>query len=289
MNKFRVLVYGLLLFSSACVMAAESESFSESMADGIRDLYSSGKFFQCADELKKGNYYYKLYPEHWRYLCGCCYFREGLYERAADAGVHSDFYPYGMILASSAFFHRGDYDKSYEAALSVSYDGRMAAEQYDILTARLRPLLFMDDVQGAMKELGLYRSFSGDERAAALEVCIRHRLEVPVKSPSTAMIMSAVVPGSGQLWCGRFSDAFISLAGVCAAAVSGMLLWNRGEHSFSFGAFFAAGLIYCGNIYSAGNSADFYNRRVREKFRQELDSVMPEKDPAEAVDGFIKK
>jgi len=94
--------------------------------------------------------------------------------------------------------------------------------------------------------------------------------ELGYKSPGVAGLLSAALPGAGQLYLGRYQDA------VVAFLLNGAFIWGAVE-AFRRDNDVAGGLLvffelgwYGGNIYSAVGSAHKYNRRLKDDFREEL-------------------
>lgn len=95
--------------------------------------------------------------------------------------------------------------------------------------------------------------------------------ELPQKSPETAGILAAILPGAGHLYCERYRDAGIAF-GLNAAFIWGMV--EAFEHkSYIVGGiltFFELGW-YSGNIYSAVSSAHKYNKKMRQEYLDRLE------------------
>jgi TolA-binding protein/TM2 domain-containing membrane protein YozV len=94
---------------------------------------------------------------------------------------------------------------------------------------------------------------------------------LPRKAPLFAGILSGVLPGSGQLYNGRFGDAVLSfllnslfIAGTVQAA-------HKGQPAIAGVLGFFAAAWYTGNVYSAVNGAHKYNRYQAESFLQDLE------------------
>jgi putative membrane protein insertion efficiency factor len=92
--------------------------------------------------------------------------------------------------------------------------------------------------------------------------------EISSRSPTLSGIMSAILPGSGQVYCGRPGDAAAAfvLTGVFAAAT-----WEAAEEELEIVAGLTAvvGLLfYIGNIYGAVNGAHRYNEESHLQYRQ---------------------
>jgi outer membrane protein assembly factor BamD (BamD/ComL family) len=93
--------------------------------------------------------------------------------------------------------------------------------------------------------------------------------DIPTKNPTTAGILS-IVPGGGQLYCGRYRDAFT------AFALNAGLIWAAWEsfdnEQYALGSVitFVGFGFYAGNIYGAVSSAHKYNRDRINDFRDNL-------------------
>jgi len=95
--------------------------------------------------------------------------------------------------------------------------------------------------------------------------------EVPQKSPVTAGVLAAVLPGAGHLYDERYRDAGIAFV-LNAAFIWGMV--EAFEHkNYVVGGiltFFELGW-YSGNIYSAISSAHKYNRNKKKEYLDGLE------------------
>ena len=95
--------------------------------------------------------------------------------------------------------------------------------------------------------------------------------EVPQKSPVTAGVLAAVLPGAGHLYDERYRDAGIAFA-LNAAFIWGMVESFKRENYVVGGilTFFEIGW-YSGNIYSAVSSAHKYNRNKKKEYLDGLE------------------
>jgi hypothetical protein len=94
---------------------------------------------------------------------------------------------------------------------------------------------------------------------------------LPRKSPVLAGTLSAVLPGAGQVYVGRYQDA------VLAFVLNGVLIWAAYE-SFDNGENVTGAILsvveagwYFGNIYNAMNNAHKFNRREHQRFFETLE------------------
>lgn len=106
-------------------------------------------------------------------------------------------------------------------------------------------------------------------RARDLKLALAQSDHIPVKSPTTAGILS-IVPGGGQLYCNRYKDA------ATAFLINAGLIWATWEsfdkEQYALGSVigFVGFGFYAGNIYGAVSSAHKYNRDRTAEFRERL-------------------
>lgn len=95
--------------------------------------------------------------------------------------------------------------------------------------------------------------------------------ELPQKSPALAGTLSAIIPGSGQLYLGRKQDALVAFLLNGAFIAGAMESFRKDEDATgAILLFFEAGW-YAGNIYSATSGAHKYNRKSREDLLYKLE------------------
>jgi TolA-binding protein len=93
---------------------------------------------------------------------------------------------------------------------------------------------------------------------------------LPYKNPTTAGVLSGILPGLGHAYCGRYKD------GTVALLLNGLTIWAALE-AFDEDLDVLGGALtflelgwYSGTIYGAVNSAHKYNRKVGNDFRRNL-------------------
>jgi hypothetical protein len=108
-----------------------------------------------------------------------------------------------------------------------------------------------------------------ERRIAQLDNALMQAADLPLKKPALAGTLS-IIPGAGQLYCGRYEDA------LAAFLVNGALAWASYE-SFdndlnALGgllAFVGAGF-YVSNVYGALSSAHKFNLKQRQTHAEML-------------------
>ncbi|MFM8772227.1 MAG: hypothetical protein ACKOE4_09470, partial [Candidatus Kapaibacterium sp.] len=91
--------------------------------------------------------------------------------------------------------------------------------------------------------------------------------DIPHRSPTLAKVMSAIIPGTGQLYCGEFWD------GLNAMVLNGALIWS-GYAQITEKRYLAAALVgvplvgryYMGNLDHAERYANEFNDRARRAY-----------------------
>ncbi len=99
--------------------------------------------------------------------------------------------------------------------------------------------------------------------------------EVPQKSPETAGILAALLPGAGHFYVGRYRDASV------AFVLNGAFIWGAVE-AFQHKNYAVGGILtffelgwYSGNVYSADSSAHKYNKKTRQEYLDKLERGGP--------------
>jgi len=165
-------------------------------------------------------------------------------------------------LVSMSYLKLGMYDESYNALTVYSYSENRTADM-QLFLLRTAPLVLAGDLEAIEKEEMAAEAFLLDDYyfTSFREELGRFR-EAGLKSPVTGALLSAAVPGLGQVYSGYIGEGLISFASVVATALGGVWLHNRGREGYSCTLFFFSGLFYAGNIYGGWNSAERRNRSI---------------------------
>jgi len=96
---------------------------------------------------------------------------------------------------------------------------------------------------------------------------------LPRKSPLLAGVLSAVIPGLGRVYIGRWQDGLVSFLLVGLSAVlSAQGFYDEGSHSVRGWIVGSAGaLLYVGNVYGSAVGAVVQRRDAEEALSQEVD------------------
>jgi outer membrane protein assembly factor BamD (BamD/ComL family)/TM2 domain-containing membrane protein YozV len=239
--------------------------------------------------------YYRAVTEYLRYLylfpdserapyallqIGLAHFRGGEYQRAIDyfARVRASYAPEHFAAAA---YHEGlCYERLNQPA--KAQDAFERAVVFDTAGAPAREALLgkalgqvrQGDLAGGRTELERFRAFYPNEprseKVVQAEGLIDAQAAVPRKSPLLAGILSAVVPGSGQAYAGKYRDGLVALL-VNGLFIAGTAVAIDQENYATAAVVGGIGLpFYLGNIYGAANAANKWNLSLHRDLRDRL-------------------
>ena len=284
---------GVLLLLLAAVLATLA---SPSWASGKEVVVTETVQLGLADAFLAEDEYYRAITEYKKFLflfpdsrkadyalfgIGTAYYRGEEYEPAARTfAALLEKYGNGAHAAPSAYFEGvslwklGRFDRAEAAFDRVA--ALEPASEYAPLSLIGKSLLSYDakNDPGCRGELGRFlENYPQDARAERVRQTIglldRNR-EAPRKSPAVAGVMSAVVPGSGYMYAGRYGD------GVVALIVNGLFIAGTvaSIHQENYAVAAIVGGIglpfYIGNIYGSANAATKWNIGVRKELREKI-------------------
>jgi TolA-binding protein len=104
--------------------------------------------------------------------------------------------------------------------------------------------------------------------------------ELPRKSPALAGLMSAVIPGTGHFYTGRWRDGTVALLLNGAFLASGLEAVSAGNEAAAGLLLFFEAAWYSGAIYGAVNATQKYNLDLEERWLQGLERQHGPNSPA---------
>ncbi|MBI4081200.1 MAG: outer membrane protein assembly factor BamD [Candidatus Lambdaproteobacteria bacterium] len=229
-------------------------SFAES-------LYRQGEHFRAISEYRRLVFFFPQGANALdaRIRIGQAYLRGGEPRRALDA--------FGDVLR----------DPSAAAAHDRARYGR-GLSWLELEPERPYPLR-APAIASALEEFrALAPAWPGRERVTGFVAATEHPPPLPAKSPLLAGALSAVVPGTGSFYVGRYAEGSLALfvTGVLAYAAGSSFRADQPAAGTVFGA--AALAFYGGSIYAAASGAHKFNDRTRaaylERQRQRFGIVL---------------
>jgi tetratricopeptide (TPR) repeat protein len=286
MNRFHLisLLLMTLLLPAPVPAADEALLLTGDVQMRLGDAFmAEGEYYRAITEYKK---YLILFPGGSQ--ADAALFKSGMasysgmeYESAAEtfASLRARF-PASPLAAESAYFEGlcharlSRFDKAAAAfgkaaaqdpasdAASKARLGRAMAEfdGGDLAETRRDLTRILDDFP---------REVRADNVRTALSL-LPPTDELPRKSPVTAGILSALLPGSGHMYAGHYGDGATALL-LNGLFIAGTVVAIQQENYALAGVVGVIGLpFYAGNIYGAANAATKWNLGVRKGLRDRL-------------------
>ena len=120
------------------------------------------------------------------------------------------------------------------------------------------------------QNLSLFSGTAEAERATRAMTLIDEYEAHPRKSPTLAGTMSAILPGSGSMYAGRYKDGLMSLL-VNGLFIAGTVAAVDDENYAVAAIVGGVGLpFYLGNIYAAANAANKWNLSIRKDLHNNM-------------------
>ncbi|MBN1163560.1 MAG: membrane protein insertion efficiency factor YidD [Candidatus Krumholzibacteriota bacterium] len=258
------------------------------------------RFLGFADHLYKEMDYLRAAGEYQRYLyfggrsreavlfkLGECYKRGGDHRNALRSfGAIVCEYPEGPYCGPALFeighihFIRDDCLSSASSLLAGRGNLLSAADRYRTGVLLSLDYLCLGRYDAAAEVLRSLDSRSPGEKEKRLigefSRFAQEGKELPSKSPLLSALLSAVVPGAGKVYCGKYAD------GINVLALTGFTAWalvntiNRNEEHWTCGEVLlgaGTGMFYLGNIYGSYVAADIYRDEKEEELQGEIRMV----------------
>ena len=263
-----------------------AETFLENQKNFTLDLYKRGRYFDSIAEARRLQLFYK--HEALDYFIHSAYFMKGDYSTVVNHYQYRDESAElklpASILVSRAYFEMGQMGRSAGVIENFQYkDG--GAIRFDLFNARIDPFLYMDDFKSIKREINIADHFLADDyNFIALRKELLRRESITTKSPGGSAVMSALVPGAGQVYSGYYSAGFLSFISVAAFLGGGIHYKKQGRDSRGGALLFFSGLFYAGNIYGAYNAASLANEVMLSEYRRSVNSVRASYDPGRLYD-----
>lgn len=195
-----------------------------------------------------------------------------LYTNLADSELRAG----AMMGAGSVLEESGSFGRARELYTNAS----VTSEDADIIgRAGIMAALMtarMGNWEDSAVELRILSSESGpfSDLSESLALKVAEGQSLPRRSPLWCGISSALLPGSGQLFCGHYTD------GIIAFGINGALAWlfyeslqeDNTTTSVLLGWFGLS--FYTGNIYGGSRAAVTYNSARRRELLEEVTGIL---------------
>jgi len=280
-------IFFLFLFISISLSANKNDDFNKKEINFIKELYHGERYFDCIAEIGKLQLYEKNPKlEYFKYIN--YYLAEQystvIFNYRVDLSSNEMRYN-SLFLISNSYFKKGLYHESYYLLKDIEYSELPKDLVFTMFLGRIEPLTLLGDSGNIKNEI--YKSdllLRDDLNFIKLREELELYNKAGLKSPGCSAFMSAIIPGSGQIYSGYYMDGIISFLSVAASAAGGLYMYNKGHKGISYTLFFFSGLFYGGNIYSAYNAAEKRNNKTLQDRYKSISSQYIQYNPRDYID-----
>jgi TM2 domain-containing membrane protein YozV len=270
--KMMLLTVVLMLISFSRITSQEAStetnlfSYENRLKFG-NHLYFEKDYLRAAQEYKE--YLKFIDNDTVRFRFANCFFMIGRYKEAAD-NFKSIFYNSSLQDESRLAFYKSlffcsDYITFRHLTLNVNYmPGKFLTE-----IKRLYYISYLMDNSVLPDSGGFYSSFPDSSKNEIRNFYNRKKFP-EYKNPTTAALLSTLLPGLGKIYTGKTTD------GITSFLVAGILTYlaiDNFRHKHNFRGWLFTGLCafsYAGNIYGSAASAHIYNAGVKFNFDNDV-------------------
>jgi hypothetical protein len=288
-----------ILVALNCTLAtglSSGEEFVSKQKEFIKGLYHQKKYFDCIAETRRLLAYRPDIKDadQYAYFINANYFLGGQYktviENLSKEKADNKLGVYSTILLSQSYLNLGHLDQSASALGGINYSLLDNSGAFELLTRKSVIYLKKSEYKKNLDEIDNYKKlFPEDKKIGSIARDISTYKELRSRSYAASVAMSALIPGSGQIYSGRYVDGLITIIAVLAAGYGSYHFYKNDERPLSYTLGFFAALFYTGNLYGAYNSAINYNKAVESGFQAEImKKHIPAYQPAGPVNGILK-
>jgi TM2 domain-containing membrane protein YozV len=259
----------ILILLCNCLQTGQKDFISAQKAF-IKGLYEEKRHFDCIAETRRLLIHDPSLEKEGGYFILTNYFLGKQYKTVVEhltekTGLDM---PERLLLAQ-AYLRLGFFELASHALADLPYPADADAG-YDLLLRRAEVHLKGADYGAIQKEIDRYKKFyTGTTKGEGLWGDIA-RTQPSLRSPALSVAFSALIPGAGQAYAGRFLDAALSLIATLGLGYGTYYSYGHGERPLSYTLGFFTALFYCGNLYGSYNSTLRANSDVAARYATEL-------------------
>lgn len=283
LRSFSLIFIFLFVINSAAVGAGQSVVLTDDVQMALgRAFMAEQDYYRAITEYKKLHILFpdSAYLAEAHYQIGMAYYLGKDYAAAIKSFVKVR-QNYDAAFYSSAAFHEGlcytRLGRLGEAELAFERSRFFDAKHPAAVDAQLAlalNALEKNDPAGCRSDLeNFLLEYPEDDRAAAVQssLGLLGQYEAhPKKSPVAAGILSAVLPGAGQVYAEHYRDGAMAFV-VNGLFIAGTIIAIDDENYPAAAIVGGIGLpFYVGNIYGAANSARKWNLSLGRELHDEL-------------------
>lgn len=257
----------------------------------IRELYNQQKYYDCIAETRRllsnwssiGNRNEFHYFIEMNYFLGKQYKSVISHLKSKDQ-IQKKRFP-NLLLLSQAYHNIGQSNESLNVLEKIDYSSVREKDKYQLFYRKSELLLESSRYEDLLYEIESNNFLKYDPHVEKLRIDTLKYKNLSKKSKWFSVSLSAVIPGSGQIYSDRFWDGIISFIAIVGTSYGAYHFYNTGDKSLSIAFSIFASLSYAGNLYGAYNSSKRKNIELDRSFKSVLiENHIPEYNPKEYID-----
>lgn len=246
-------------------------------------LYNQNDYYRAISEFQRYLFYYpkgKFLNDAYLYIVKSYYFAEQ-YNQAIESSkkylniVNKEDYRNRLYFYLATSYLRSENFKESEKIYQLLMKKKVPEKINEYSFYRLGWIyIFQTRWQKAVQKLEEFERRFPQSNLIQESKLLREELNKGINfkplSPTLAAIMSAILPGSGQVYCKRIGDGLVAFVLVGILTYSSYYYYNNGPDGMFYGMGFLNILFYLGNIYTAYGSAHKYNRNFNLHLKERI-------------------
>ncbi len=263
-------------------------SISNAQSNQQNDLFSISNRLKFANHLYKEKDYLRAIGEYKevlklyendtiRFRFANSFFRIGRYDEAAQ-NFKTLFVGSQLVEEAQLSYYKSLFFSSDINAFRTNYEnGYFLPQKYSKVIEQINSSSYFLQKSNLPEENVLLKPF-----ADTIQTKLKHFYQLiknpPQKNATTAVLLSAIIPGAGKLYTGELSDGLIAFG---ATLLSGFLAVTNFKNNHEFRGWLFTGLtafFYGGNIYGSAASAKIYNVKLKSKIDEDILRYFEERD-----------
>ncbi len=269
-NSYFILLIFLIipLTTNYCQLTTDNNFFSPYNRLKFGNyLYKDKDYLRAAKEFKE---YLKVYSNDTvQFKFSNSFFKIGRFTEAADNFKGLFFSSTLSEEARLMFFESNFFQNDFNKFRNLADQDVYLSLKYRKEIERLKFTTYFFDIATLPAENIILEPFPDSVQSQIAKFYIQKKIPLH-KNPTTAAILSTLLPGAGKIYTGEVGDGITALV---TTALSAYLAYTNFNAGHQFRGWLFAGMtafFYGGNIYGSAASAQIYNARIRFDFDKEV-------------------
>ena len=230
-------------------------------------LYLDKDYLRAAEEFKE--YLKSESNDTIAFRLANSYFNINRYTEAAD-NFKGLFFSSQLAEEARLMFHESIFFRNdYKSLRGLTEERTYSSSKYAKEIERLKYISYFLDNSPLPDENVVLKNFPDSVQSRLIDFYQQKKFP-KYKSPTTAALLSSIIPGAGKIYTGEIGDGITSL--ITTALTAFLAVTNfKADHQFRGWLFTGlSAFFYAGNIYGSAASAQIYNARIQFNFDKEV-------------------